>query len=58
MRNFTNPATTQPLAQYAKAPFAEGVRMATKRQHPTDAAVKGTTNDTRTGLLNPNYSGQ
>lgn len=57
MRNFENVAKNQPLARHAKPHFAEGVRMATQRQHPTDPTVKGTTGDTRTGLLNPNYSG-
>lgn len=51
-RGFTNAATTQPLAQKAKAGFAQGVAMATQRQHPTDKAVANTTNSNVEGPLN------
>lgn len=51
-RGFTNPATTQPLAQKAQAPFNQGVAMAQQRQNPTDKAVPGTYNSGKTGPLN------
>jgi hypothetical protein len=52
-RGFTNEATQRPLVQKAQAGFAQGKAMAEQRQKPTDGMVKGTTNSTRTGLLNP-----